>query len=97
MVLDWGIGMIKMFSRIVLAAAAASMAMTPIAAQAGTRAGDSTAVYSAAAAPGIGRSAEGESLAGGSDIIIALLAAAAIIAGLVLSSDSEDNGQSPGT
>lgn len=89
--------MIKTASRIVFAAAAASMAMTPIAAQAGTRAGDTTAVYSAAAVPGIGRSAEGESLAGGSDIIIALLAAAAIIAGLVLASDSDDNGQSPGT
>lgn len=90
--------MIKFASRVMMAAAAATMAMAPSAAQANTRAGDSGAVYSTSAAqPGLGRSAEGENLKGGLSIILALLASAAIIGGIILASDSDDNGQSPGT
>jgi len=89
--------MIKTATRMMIAAAAASMAFAPIAAQAGTRAGDAGAVYSAASAPGMGRSADGEALDGGSSIILALLAAGLIISGIIFAIDSNDQGQSPGT
>lgn len=53
-------------SRIMLAAAAASMTVLPVAAQAGTRAGDNGATYSVSSvsAPGKGRAAKGEGLFG---------------------------------
>lgn len=90
--------MMKIATRIAMTAAAASMAVLPIAAQANTRAGDSAAVYSVSAAqPGLGRDAEGENAKGGFGIVLGLLAAVAIIGGVFLASDSEDNGQSPGT
>ena len=91
--------MIKTMSRLAVTAAAASMAFAPIAAQANTRAADSAPVYTAqsSAQPGLARDAEGEDLAGSPSIIIALLAAAAIIGGVVAISDNEDDGQSPGT
>ncbi|MFU7527410.1 hypothetical protein [Qipengyuania sp. ASV99] len=90
--------MIKIMSRMMVTAAAASMAFAPIAAQANTRAGDSAPVYtSTASAPGLARSAEGEELRGTPGILIALLAAAAAIAGIVAVADTNDEGQSPGT
>jgi hypothetical protein len=89
--------MMKTATRIAMAAAAASMAVMPIAAQANTRAGDSGSVYSVSAAPGVGRAAEGESAKGGFSIIIGLLAAAAIVGGVIFASSSDDDGQSPGT
>jgi hypothetical protein len=88
----------KKFTRLAMTAAAASMAVMPIAAQANTRAGDNAAVYSTSAAqPGVGRAAEGEEAKSGFGIILGLIAAAAIIGGIFLASDSNDNGQSPGT
>lgn len=89
--------MMKFASRLIMAATAASMAVMPIAAQANTRAGDSGSVYSTVAAPGTGRSAEGESFESATSIIIAILAAAAVITGIVFASETNDNGQSPGT
>ena len=90
--------MSKIISRSLVAAATASLAIAPIAAQANTRASDSAPVYSTSNAnPGIGRADEGESLAGGPGIIIALLAGAAIIAGIVVAADNEDDDVSPGT
>lgn len=89
--------MIKTATRMMFAAAAAGMVFAPIAAQAGTRAGDSGAVYSASAAPGMGRAADGESLSSGTSIILALLAAGLVISGIVFATDSDDDGQSPGT
>ncbi|MCZ8135472.1 MAG: hypothetical protein O9266_04140 [Porphyrobacter sp.] len=89
--------MMKTATRLAMAAAAASMAVMPIAAQANTRAGDSGSVYSVSAAPGVGRAAEGESAAGGISIILGLLATAAIIGGIIFASSSDDDGQSPGT
>ena len=88
--------MMKFASRLAMTAAAASMAFAPIAAQANTRAGDSSTIYSASAAsqPGIGRSAEGESLEGTPGILVILFGAAAIV-GIILIIDNEDN-QSPG-
>lgn len=88
--------MMKTANRLFLAAAAASVAVLPIAAQANTRAGDSGSVYSVSA-PGLGRSAQGESLESTEGVIIGILAAAAIVGGIVLASESEDDGQSPGT
>jgi len=89
--------MMKTVNRIILSAAAASMAVLPVAAQANTRAGDSGAIYSTSA-PGLGRAAEGEEVGGGgTGIIIAILAAAAVIGGIIMATDSDDDGQSPGT
>lgn len=88
--------MMKTATRIAMAAAAASLALMPIAAQANTRAGDSGSVYSPSSAqPGLARGADGESLSDGDSILIALLATAAIIGGIIFATD--DNGQSPGT
>lgn len=90
--------MMKNATRIAMAAAAASMAVMPIAAQANTRAGDSGAVYSATASqPGLARSTNGEAFKDASSIFLALLASAAIIGGIIFATQSDDNGQSPGT
>lgn len=88
--------MMKTVNRAILAAAAASVAVLPIAAQAGTRAGDNGTVYSVSA-PGLGRSANGESLESGEGVVLALIGGALIITGIVLSTEDDDNGQSPGT
>lgn len=90
-------------SKVIMTAAAASLAFAPIAAQANTRAADSAPVYSSASAsqPGLGRSDEGESIVGVPGILIGIFAAAAVIGGIVIASseDSEDTDetQSPGT
>lgn len=90
--------MIKTASRLLVSIAAASMVLTPIAAQANTRASDRTAIYKVSAAqPGIARNDEGESIKGGSSIVLALLASATIIAGIVIAATGDDDGQSPGT
>lgn len=90
--------MMKLATRLCMTAAAASMAVLPIAAQANTRAGDNAAVYTTSASqPGVGRAAEGESAKSGFGIILGILAAAAIIGGIYFASDSDDDGQSPGT
>jgi long-subunit fatty acid transport protein len=88
--------MMKTVNRMVFAAAAASMALLPIAAQANTRAGDNGSVYSVSA-PGLGRSAEGEAAVKGASIILLLFAGGLIIGGIVFASKSDDDGQSPGT
>lgn len=85
----------KIASRLALSAAAASMAFAPIAAQANTRAGDSSTIYSGAVAqPGTGRSVDGEELVGVPGIL-AIIFAAAAIAGIIIIIDDDDN-QSPG-
>ena len=91
--------MMKTVNRMILTAAAASMAVLPVAAQANTRAGDSNAIYSAAA-PGLGRDAEGEEIGGGIGILVAIFAAAAAVAAAAVVADnagSDDDSQSPGT
>ena len=89
--------MIRSVTRIVMTAAAASMALMPIAAQANTRAGDSGSVYSVSAAPGVGRAAEGESISGVFSIILGLLGTAALISVAIFASSSDGDGQSAGT
>jgi hypothetical protein len=86
----------KTVIRVILSAAAASLAVLPIAAQANTRAGDNGSVYNVSA-PGLGRSADGESAVGGTAIILALIAAGLIFGGIYFASESDDEGQSPGT
>lgn len=89
--------MMKTVSRALVTAAAASMAFAPIAVQANTRAGDNTPVYTTnSAQPGLARDAEGESVKGGSGILLAIFAVAAAIGGIIVIADSDD-GQSPGT
>ncbi len=90
--------MIKTTSRLLVTVAAASMAFAPIAAQANTRAGDNTPVYSTSnAQPGTARAADGEELRGTPGILIALLAAAAAIAGIVVLAGNDSDDGSPGT
>lgn len=88
----------KTLNRMILTAAAASLAFLPVAAQANTRASDSGAMYSTSA-PGIGRESDGESLAGGIGLL-GLISLAAIIAGLLVASDvigDDENDASAGT
>jgi hypothetical protein len=94
--------MFKTTSRLIVTAAAASMAFAPIAAQANTRASDSAPVYTSGAAsqPGLARAAEGESFVGRPGVLIALFAAAAAIGAIILIADEDDEdtdqNQSPG-
>jgi len=91
-----GMEIMKTVSRMMIAAAATALTIVPIAAQAGTRAGDSGSVYSVSA-PGMGRAAKGEAAADGGTIILAIGAALLVGAGVFFAADSEDEGQSPGT
>jgi hypothetical protein len=87
----------KTLSRMMLAAAASSLAIAPVAAQAGTRASEGSSLYSASA-PGKGRAAKGESAVSGSTLLLALLAAGLIAVAIgAAATGSDDNGQSPGT
>lgn len=83
----------KTLSRMMLAAAASSLAIAPVAAQAGTRASEGASI----SAPGQARSAKGEKAKSGSTIILALLASGLIVTGIAFSASSKDKGQSPGT
>lgn len=88
--------MMKTANRMILAATAASMAMLPIAAQANTRAGDSGSVYSVSG-PGLGRATDGEALESDEGIVLALIGTGLVIGGIYFASESDDEGQSPGT
>ncbi|MBU7580940.1 MAG: hypothetical protein KAF27_10800 [Porphyrobacter sp.] len=86
----------KIASRLMLAAGAASLVIAPIAAQAATRAGDSGSMF-ALSNPGAGRTAAGERDGEGSSIVLAIAAGGAIIAGIIVAANNKDKGQSPGT
>ncbi len=88
--------MLKTANRMILAATAASMGMLPIAAQANTRAGDSGSVYGVSG-PGLGRATGGEALESDEGIVLALIGAGLVIGGIYFASESDDEGQSPGT
>jgi len=83
-----------MMSRLLMTAAAAGMALAPIAATAKTRAADSAPTYTSVSAPGEGREADGEKLVA-PGILVAILAAAAA-AGVIIIIDDDDDNQSPG-
>lgn len=66
-------------AKFALAAGAISLSFAPVAANAGTRAGDNAPVYSSAnsstqSQPGIGRAAEGEQLGAGAPVYFILAA-----------------------
>ena len=83
--------------KIVAASAAAGMLAMPIAAQAGTRAGD-TAVSVAPVAQSVesgaartGAVVSEENRIGGSGAILAVLAAAAVIVGIIIAVDDDES------
>ncbi|GMN01949.1 hypothetical protein [Erythrobacter sp. MTPC3] len=89
----------NLIARTAMTFAAATLAFAPIAAQANTRAGDSTTVYSqgAVSQPGTARSADGEDLAGtGIGALIAIFATLIVTGGIIILIDDDDD-QSPGT
>jgi len=87
----------KIVSRIVLGAGAIGLALTPIAAQANTRAGDSARTYSAPASqPGAGRTVDGENVASAANLF-ALFMVGLWATGVVLAITDDDSDQSPGT
>lgn len=90
----------KTAARLMLAAGAASLLGAPIAAQANTRAGDNAAVYSVSnAAPGLGRSDEGEEFVGIPIAVLLLggIAAVALTFAVVNGASSNSGDASPGT
>lgn len=81
--------------------AVAGLSLAPIAAQANTRAGDSSATYSSALSqPGQGRSVEGENASGAGNIIamalLGLWASGIIIVAADINFGGDDDNQSPG-
>ncbi|QUL37572.1 hypothetical protein [Erythrobacter sp. JK5] len=90
--------MLNAARNLMVALAAGSLVMTPVAAQANTRAGDSPAFYtSAQVQPGLGRSADGEGIAASGDVIALLLVGLWITGIVVIIADLDDNdNQSPG-
>lgn len=95
--------MSKFITRMMLTAAAASMAVLPVAAQANTRAGDNGVVYSSSSAkPGLGREANGEKLVGFGFLPLVIGTVGLVISGFlvateVIGEDSDGDDQSPGT
>jgi hypothetical protein len=84
----------KTLSRMMLAAAATSLAVLPVAAEAGTRASSTPAV----SAPGKGRAAKGEKAEAslGTVVIVGGVAFVAVAGGLWASSKSGNSCRSPG-
>lgn len=86
----------RLTNKIIGGLAAATMLAAPVAAQAGTRAGDNSvrvapvaqSVTSEAGYAGKKVSEENR-LAGGSSVIVAVLAAAAVIAGIIVAADDD--------
>ncbi|WP_298470133.1 hypothetical protein [uncultured Erythrobacter sp.] len=93
--------MSKVAQKLMTALAATGLLLAPVAAQANTRAGDSSSLYtSAQVGPGAGRSADGEGLGGEPGDIIGILLAGLWLTGIIvivvdLDDDGNDN-QSPG-
>ena len=86
----------RTLSRIALAAAATSIAVMPVAAQAGTRAGDSAALYFAPVSVQIVNDDVSDPAAWTwDDTLIALLGVTSVVAILILIDGGKD--QSPGT
>ncbi len=68
--------MSRSYSKLAISAGAAALAFAPVAASAGTRAGDDASVYaSSVSEPGKGREAKGESVAGGLSLVSILIGA----------------------
>lgn len=93
-----GVKMAGKTIRMIIAAALVSMAFIPMTAGAKTRAGDSNKIYALSDnQAGQVQAADDEYEDKEVNIILALLAAAAIVGAIIIASDSGDNFQSPGT
>lgn len=91
----------KTAQKLLAALAVGSLVMTPVAAQANTRAGDSSSFYtSSQVQPGLGRSSDGEGIAGESGDIIALILVGLWATGIIVIvadiGDDDNENQSPG-
>ncbi len=86
--------------KLMAALTAGALVVAPTAAQANTRAGDSTSLYtSSQVQPGLGRTAEGENVGGTGDILALILVALWATGIFVIAADigDDDNeNQSPG-
>ena len=82
-------------SRFLAGVAAATLAIAPVAAQAGTRAADAGAVsvepVKMSTLTRSAKPAAKKSEAGGSAVIVAVLAAAAVVAGIIAATDDNDD------
>lgn len=74
----------KTLSKAILAAATAGIALSPVVAEAKTRA--NTGGASAVSAPGANRSAKGQKI-GGEEVVVGVLAVAAGIGAIIVASD----------
>lgn len=90
--------MANTFSKLALAAGSIALALAPISASAGTRASDNSIVYGESVTqPGVGRSADGEQIAGGLapfHVVLAIIVgtwATAFVAKSDVFSDDEDD------
>lgn len=92
--------MLKKMQHLFVMLAAAGLAMTPIAAQANTRAGDSGTFYAGSQSqPGLSRSAEGEDFISTSAFLVSLVLGAYLTGIVVIVADldgRDDDNQSPG-
>ena len=90
--------MANTFSKFALAAGSIALALAPVSASAGTRAGDNPVVYGESTAqPGVGRGVDGEQVAGGVapfHVVLAIIIGAwatAFVAKSDVFSDEEDD------
>lgn len=90
--------MLKTMSRMMAAVAALGLVVTPVMAQANTRAGDNGTVYNVSA-PGLGRDDEGEDFAGIAPLALVIAVVTATVTAIITAAEQVDNddGQSPGT
>lgn len=83
-------------SRLLIGIAAAAMSIAPVAAQAGTRASDARAVavqpVKMSTVTRSAQTAEKKNELGGAGLIVAILAFAAIIGGIVIAADDKSSG-----
>lgn len=86
----------NVLSRTMLAAAAASMTVLPVAAEAGTRAGDSGTTY-AISAPGKGRVAKGENFLFGLGFLLSFVVVGGVVVSVVVTAVAiSNNNRTPG-
>jgi hypothetical protein len=90
--------MANTFSKLALTAGSIALALAPVSASAGTRASDNSIVYGESVTqPGVGRSADGEQVAGGVapfHVVLAIIVGAwatAFVAKSDVFSDDEDD------
>ncbi|MBX7540828.1 hypothetical protein [Qipengyuania sphaerica] len=87
-------------TRLLSGIGAIAMAIAPVAAQAGTRASDATVSVQPVKMSSVSRASQAadqkSEMAGGAGLIIAILAAAAVIVGIIIAVDGDDDIRSTG-